>query len=255
MRLLRVLLVLFLSPGIGRAGENSKPLRVLCWNIHHGAGLDGKVDLDRLAAVIRAQDPDLVMLQEVDVGCKRSGGVDQPAELSRLTGMRQAFGKAMDFEDGQYGQMILSRFPLSDPQIHRLPGEGEPRIAFSAVAETPIGPVTVASIHLDFMDEARQLAQAQVASAAVLEFATCPVILAGDFNAGPDSKTLAVFGQAPWSVVEKAAAAATHPADKPCDNIDFTVVRGLRAEGPTIVISETVASDHRPILTLIAKPE
>jgi len=236
-------------------GENSKHLRVLGWNIHHGAGSDGKVDLDRLAAVIRAQDPDLVMLHEVDVGCRRSGGGDQPAELARLTGTRQAFGKAMDFGDGEYGQMILSRFPLSDLRIHRLPGEGKPRIAFSALAERPIGPVTVASIHFNFMDKARQQAQAQVASAAVLEFAISPVILTGDFNAGPDSKAFAVFGQSPWSVVEKADAAATHPAEKPCNNIDFTVVRGFRAEGTSSVIFETIASDHRPILTLIAKPE
>lgn len=255
MRFLLLLPILFSTAGPGRAAEDSKPLRVLSWNIHHGEGSDGKVNLERLAAVIQAQEPDVVMLQEVDSRCKRSGGVDQPAELARLTGMQQLFGKAMDFEGGEYGQMILSRFPLSDLRIHRLPGEGEPRIAVSAVADTPIGPITVASLHLDYLDQARQLAQAQVASAALLEVATSPVILAGDFNATPDSKTLAIFGQAPWSVVSKVGAPATHPADKPTDEIDFTVVRGLRVEKPTTVLAEAVASDHRPILTVVAKPE
>lgn len=255
MRFLLLLPILLLTTGISRAGGDLKPLRVLSWNIHHGEGIDGKVDLERLAAVIQAQEPDIVMLQEVDNRCKRTGGVDQPAELARLTGLQQVFGKAMEFEDGEYGQMILSRFPLSELKVHRLPGEGEPRIAMSAIAETPLGPVTVASVHLDYKDEARQLVQAQVASAALLEVATSPVILAGDFNAGPDSKTLAVFGQAPWSVVAKVAPAATHPAEKPTDEIDFAVVRGLRAEKPTIVIAEAAASDHRPILTLVSKPE
>lgn len=247
--------ILLLIAGLSRAAEDPKPLRVLCWNIHHGEGTDGKVNLERLAAAIQGQEPDVVMLQEVDKGCKRTGSVDQPAELARLTGLNQVFGKAMDFDGGEYGQMILSRFPLSDMRIHRLPGEGEPRIAVSAVADTPIGPVTLASVHLDFKDAARQLVQAQVASAALLEISTSPVILAGDFNAVVDSKTMAVFAQAPWSVVAKAGAAATHPADKPADEIDFTVVRGLRVVKPTTVLAEAVASDHRPILTLVAKPE
>lgn len=255
MRFLALLSILFLTTGICRAGEDSKSIRVLSWNIHHGEGLDGKVDLARLAAVIQAQEPDVVMLQEVDNRCKRTGGVDQTAELAKLIGLQQVFGKAMDFQDGEYGQAILSRYPLSDLRIHRLPGEGEPRIALSAVAETPIGPVTVASIHLDYQDEARQLAQAQVASAALLEVATSPVILAGDFNANADSKTLGVFSQAPWTVVPKAGHPATHPAEKPTDEIDFTVVRGLATVKPTVVIPEAVASDHRPLLTIVAKPE
>lgn len=255
MRIHLLLSILLLTAGFCRAGGDSKSLRVLSWNIHHGEGTDGKVDLARLAAVIQGQEPDIVMLQEVDNRSKRSGGVDQPSELAKLTGLQHVFGKAMEFQEGEYGQAILSRYPLSDVRVHRLPGEGEPRIAVSAVAETPIGPVTVASIHLDYQDEARQLAQAQVASAALLEVATSPVILAGDFNAGPDSKTLAVFGQAPWTVVPKVGPAATHPADKPTDEIDFAVVRGLATVKATSVIAEASASDHRPLLTIVGKPE
>ena len=255
VKLLLMCSILLMSQAISQAGSEVKPLRVLSWNIHHGEGMDGKVDLERLATVIRAQQPDIVMLQDVDRRCKRSGGVDQPAELARLTGMQPLFGKATESEEGESGQVILSRFPLSDLKIHRLPGEGEPRIAMSAIVETPIGPISAASIYLDGQDAARQIVQAQVASAALLEVVTSPVVLAGDFNAGPDSKTLAVFGQAPWFIVEKSDPPATHPADHPTDEIDFAIVRGLNAEKPTTVIGETVASDHRPILTIIAKPE
>ena len=62
-------------------------LRVMTWNIRHGEGLDGRVDLERIAAVIRASGADLVGLQEVDRGVRRTGGVDMPAELARLTGL------------------------------------------------------------------------------------------------------------------------------------------------------------------------
>ena len=63
-------------------------MRILTYNIHHGEGLDGRIDLPRIAAVIAAQRPDLVALQEVDRNARRSGGVDQAAELGRLTGLQ-----------------------------------------------------------------------------------------------------------------------------------------------------------------------
>lgn len=255
MKFLLLVFALLSPTGLIRAEEKSESLKVLCWNIHHGGGADGKVDLERLASVIRAQEPDVVMLQEVDKNCERTGKVDQPAELARLTGMKQVFGKAMDFQGGEYGQALLSRFPLSDLTIHRLPGEGEPRIAISAMADTPLGPIMIASLHLDYKDAGGRDKQAEVASAALLKATAGPIILAGDFNAAPDTKTVAIFRQAPWSLVTKTGIPATHPADKPTDEIDFTVVRSLRVEKPTTVLAEAVASDHRPILTVVTKPE
>ncbi len=105
------------------SGHAAKPVRVrvLTYNIHHGAGTDGKTDLARTAGAIKRLTPDLVALQEVDKATTRSRGVDQAAELGRLTGMHFAFGKAMDFAGGQYGEAILSRYPLMEIQVHSLP--------------------------------------------------------------------------------------------------------------------------------------
>ena len=75
-------------------------LRVLCWNIHHGAGTDGRIAIERIAAVIRGTNPDVVAFREVDHGRTRSGRVDQAAELARLTGMAGHFETAMNFQDG-----------------------------------------------------------------------------------------------------------------------------------------------------------
>lgn len=75
-------------------------LRVLCWNIHHGAGTDGRIDIERIAAVIRGTKPDVVAFQEVGHGRTRSGRVAQAAEPARLTGMAGHLGKAMDFQGG-----------------------------------------------------------------------------------------------------------------------------------------------------------
>jgi endonuclease/exonuclease/phosphatase family metal-dependent hydrolase len=236
------------------AAAPAKEIRVLTWNIHHGAGMDGKTDLARIAKVISDHQPDVVMLQEVDKNCDRSGKADQAAEIARLTQLKMVFGKAMDLQGGEYGQAILSRTDLADLKVHPLPSQGEPRIAVSATTDTPLGRITVASVHLDYQDEARQNAQAQVCAAALLA-TPHPVILAGDFNAKPDSRTLANFAQAPWTVIPKAAPALTHPASQPTTEIDYLVLRGLRATREATVTAEATASDHRPVLAIIARPE
>jgi len=87
------------------ASTASTPIRlhVVTYNIHHGEGTDGRIDLERIAALLSSMQPDLVALQEVDRNTIRTGRVDQFEMLERLTGMRGAFGKAMDFDGGSYG--------------------------------------------------------------------------------------------------------------------------------------------------------
>ncbi|MBT8045323.1 MAG: hypothetical protein KJO79_10270, partial [Verrucomicrobiae bacterium] len=83
-------------------------LRVLSYNIHHGVGLDGKLDLGRIAKVIRKQNPDLVALQEVDKLVTRSDKTDQAVVLAKYLGLHVVFGKSIDFQGGVYGNAILS---------------------------------------------------------------------------------------------------------------------------------------------------
>ena len=81
------------DPGPGAAADT---IRILAYNIHHGAGMDGILDLRRVAALIRELDPDLVALQEIDSATTRTGGVDQAAELGRLTGLTPIFGRFVE---------------------------------------------------------------------------------------------------------------------------------------------------------------
>jgi len=236
------------------AEEDAGSLRVMSWNIRHGRGLDGMVDLERIAAVIATQKPDFVLLQEVDDGCARSGTVDQASEIGRITGLYHAFGKAMDHDGGGYGQAILSRFPLLDSKVHRLPGDGEPRIVFSATVDSPLGRLALATAHLVPEAGRTQLAQSQVAAAALLE-SPHPVILAGDLNAKPDSQTVKVFTQAPWTIVAKEGTGLTYPASEPHSEIDYIILRGLHSAHPGEVIEESLASDHRPVIATVTLTE
>ncbi|MDB4778333.1 endonuclease/exonuclease/phosphatase family protein, partial [bacterium] len=95
-------------------------LRVLTYNIHHGRAMDGQFDYERLAATIAKLKPDVVALQEVDNKTERASGVDQAKRLGELLEMNHVFGNALYFSGGQYGEGVLSRFPIKDAKAHHL---------------------------------------------------------------------------------------------------------------------------------------
>ena len=109
--------------------SNSHILKVLSYNIHHAAGTDGKLDLPRIAEVIRSVNPDVVSLQEVDQQARRSNSVDQPSELAKLTGMRVLFAENIPLQGGSYGNVILTRFEIESKDHRLLPNhnKGEQR--------------------------------------------------------------------------------------------------------------------------------
>src|SRR5688572_31668602 len=90
----------------------TRTFRVMTYNIHHGEGMDGKVDLERIAALIQNEQADIVALQEVDKGVERTARRDLGAELARLTGMQCVFSNNYHFQGGEYGNAVLTRFPI-----------------------------------------------------------------------------------------------------------------------------------------------
>jgi len=243
-------LLLMLCPGIAAAADGPQPLKIVCWNIHHGEGTDGKLDLARIAAVIKAQEPDIVALQEVDRNCNRSGKVDQAAVLAELTGMKSAFGEAMPYDGGSYGQAILSKHPIESTRVIRLSERKEPRIALLAKILHPSGPLTVVGTHLDHKDAQGRLAEGGVLLSA-LEQTAGPVIVAGDFNDVPESALLALF-KTPWTRVE--GIPDSFPAAKPKKVIDHIFWKGFTGPVTGTMVDETVASDHRPITATFRFP-
>jgi endonuclease/exonuclease/phosphatase family metal-dependent hydrolase len=114
-------LVLGACGGLPRPGTSSaeRSVRVLVYNIHAGKDAAGVDNLAGVAALVRETRADLVLLQEVDQGTRRSGNVDQPAVLAERTGFHVAFGSALDYDGGEYGVAMLSRWPIvSDTLIH-----------------------------------------------------------------------------------------------------------------------------------------
>jgi endonuclease/exonuclease/phosphatase family metal-dependent hydrolase len=235
--------VMLLLVGCATPREPQRELTILTYNIHHGEGTDGKIDLRRIANVIKRSQADVVALQEVDRNARRSGGVDQAAELGRLAGMHAAYGPAMPFQGGEYGQAILSRHPILASTVHALPQRTnrEPRIAFATQVADDIWFV---STHLDHEIEEIRVSQAQ---ALVKLFGGRKVILAGDFNASPTNQTMRLFSN--WLDTGSALGQPTFPADHPRSRIDYIFLQPKSAWRviDCQVLDESLASDHRPV--------
>ncbi len=227
-------------------------VRVLAYNIRHGEGMDRELDLERVAAVIRAVRPDIVTLQEVDWKVDRTGRVDQAAHLGDLTEMEHAFGPFMEYQGGEYGMAILSRWPIIVSVNHELPPGEEPRSTLAARIRLPgdAGEVVVAGVHF-YRTEAERLSQAREI-VDIFEQEPTPVILAGDFNSQPGSRVMDLIAQH-WTVPDKARPTQTFPADRPEREIDFIGYRPAdRFEVLEYrVIDERIASDHRPVLMVL----
>jgi len=236
-------------------------IRVLCYNIHHGAGMDGKVDIERIAKVILSVDPDLVSLQEIDRGVKRSHGIDEPAELGRLTKMTHLFERNIPFQGGDYGNAILSRLPVTGHRNVHLPShyEGEQRGALVAELTAPNAaktPIRFIATHIDYRgDDAERMDSVKAIEEAAREKPDVPTILAGDLNSLPDSRVMKAFGEN-WTRTDDGSDSSslfTFPADQPNRQIDYVLVRPAKRWKvvETRVLDEPVASDHRPLLVVL----
>ncbi|WP_244434738.1 endonuclease/exonuclease/phosphatase family protein [Afipia sp. P52-10] len=152
-------------------------IRVMTWNVHGTFALNPHFDLEGVSAIIRKWSPDIVALQEVD----SRGRTDDPfARLADVVGIHRAEARSIVTRDGDYGQVLLSRWPFADvPVVSDVSyQEREPRRAIAACVETPIGEVKVIATHLGLSIHERY-EQAQ----ALIRLADAPrVIIAGDFN-------------------------------------------------------------------------
>ncbi len=237
--------------------DSNQTLRILAYNIRHGRGMDDKIDIERIANVISKTNADLVALQEVDKNCNRSGNQDIAALLGEMLGMEHRFEKLMDYDGGDYGLAILSRFPVLDSKRHEFPDTAKSLFAMEVmvIPEGYSEPVSFLSIHNDWRDEGLRVRQVEALLSGLKE-RTGPVILSGDFNTLPDGASLALLLEAGWKMLEKEGDKVTFPADVPDREIDFFFILNFPdITTHHVVIEEKVASDHRPIYAEIVLNE
>lgn len=257
--LLLVLLLLGGSSSVSTTGHppfpgSKKTLRVMTYNIHVGVGMDKRLDLQPIADVINGQHPDLVGLQEVDRGVKRTEGRDEIAELAKLTSMNYAFAHNLDYQGGQYGVAILSRFSIQNIDHRKFENlrEAERRGMIRVEFELDGRLINFATTHLDYQyEDGRVFETEQMLK--FLEGVKGRLIVVGDFNdeaAGGAYKLMLTRFRDAWTGTNAKGAGLTYPADKPAKRIDYVFTREsdhIRAMHAWVV--GTLASDHLPLVT------
>ena len=244
----------------------AKSITMMSYNIRIGCGLNGAFELPpgdlghlpQVAEVIRSVNPDWVAIQEIDNKTKRVGCVDQTAELAKLCGMKGTFVRktlntakngfqvqnAATAEDldgaGEYGLAILSKEEPVKVSKVLVPGYCHTRcIEFAEFKD-----YVVACTHFPLKEEHGLIA----AKVALANIADCrkPVFLAGDFNVGPESKTIAELKKG--MTILNDPSVFTFPSSGPTHTIDFIMVDTPHADKVSVaerrVIVNAEATDH-----------
>ena len=246
-----ILFVIFICNAVWSqtTNDSSKIVKILTFNIFHGATMKGDFNLDAIAKVIIDADPDFVALQEVDYKTNRAKNYDLVTELGWRVKMAPLFAKAMDYDSGEYGEGVLSKYTFLQSRNIALPYTpgNEPRTALEIVTVLPSGDtIAFVGTHLDHLqDEKDRLAQAKKINE-VFSINKYPTILAGDLNAIPGSTPIIILEEI-WSAsYDKKNPEPTFPSDSPAKKIDYIMFypkyrwRVLDTE----VIQDSIASDH-----------
>jgi endonuclease/exonuclease/phosphatase family metal-dependent hydrolase len=236
-------------------------MRILTYNVHRCVGTDRRLDVARVAEVIAAQAPDIVALQELDVGRARTGGVDQAHRLAQRLGMAFHFNAAFTVEEEQFGDAILTALPERLVKAGALPGHPrfpqlEPRGAIWVEIETAAGVLGVINTHLGLVPREQRLQAAALAGKTWLGAAAqgAPLVVVGDMNATPRNAAYRILA-ARLAEARRAAPfshrAPTFPSTFPVLAIDHVfvseavVVDAVRT--PLDPLSR-LASDHLPLI-------
>ena len=241
-------------------------LSVMSYNTRHCAPYDPndkdkKPDIDGIATVIKAKNPDVVLLQEIDSCTTRSNKVDQTKELAKKANYPYYhFFKMFDYQGGKYGMAMLSKMQIKDAVSVKLPDEinGYPMSGNSAYGTASASfkgkDISFVVCHLPLTQAERDV-QVPYIIGKVIELRK-PIIWGGDFNATPDNNTIKQLVSAGFVRTNKNPINYTIPSNKPNREIDYISYfpNDAFAVESHIVVSGTSASDHLPIISAL-KPK
>jgi endonuclease/exonuclease/phosphatase family metal-dependent hydrolase len=248
------------------ARRGTEDFRIMTYNVHGCRGLDRQWSPERIAQVIAECHPDVVALQELDVGRVRSGSVDQAEMIARALGMDVQFYPAMRIMEELYGDAILSRLPsrlIKAGSLPRLRGFGlEPRGALWSSIRVGATDVQVINTHLGLLERERLKQVDALLGPAWLGHPACrnPIVVLGDLNATSRARSYRRLASRFVDAQTAPAASgrrATFPTRYPALRIDYVFVDRLIE----VLAAQTVrtplalmASDHLPVVVDLALP-
>ncbi|MDE3113669.1 MAG: endonuclease/exonuclease/phosphatase family protein [Chloroflexota bacterium] len=241
--------VALLTPPTASRSEARSTFRLMTYNLHQGFDVGDLPSVQRLGDVIAAEDPDVVVLEEVVRGWMIDDQHDVLTVLSERLGMPYVFGPQIG---DLYGDAILSRLPMTDVKVIHFAREPQLKHQPRGAILLTVGGVRLIGTHLDEFDPATDVRQRQVGSILAAWGGARPAIVAGDLNARPGAAELQLLADAGFRDLAKddGADQPTIPSDKPTDRIDY--VWGIGVVGSEAHTVATTASDHRPVVINIS---
>ncbi len=225
-------------------------MKIMSYNIHSGKNMDNVLDIPAISAVIGAEKPDVCALNEVRMRTTDVGGLELARVLGEDNGMQWRFGRAIDIAGGEYGNAILSRWPILESRVVPVPElppqqrkrHYEPRAALECVVETPEGRVRVITCHFGLNEDEQQAAVETIVSMLSDDL---PTVFMGDLNVTPKDPVLEPIrarlrdtaGETPL----------TFSAREPFEKIDYIFLSREFTAGP-LETRQTLASDHLPVV-------
>lgn len=247
------------APSTARPSPARHRLKILSYNVHSCIGTDRRLDPARVAEVIAALEPDIIGLQELDVGRSRTGGIDQAHAIASFLQMEFHFHAALNVAEERYGDAILTALPARMMKGAGLPSHGEQRGALWVEIEVGEHKLQVFNTHLGLLGADRMRQIGEILGDSWMGAPDCqgkPKILIGDFNAIPMTATYKAVARqmtdAPLRSGTKPK--ATFPSRFPLLRIDHVFVSDEITPVATQVVSTPLsrrASDHLPLLVTV----
>lgn len=227
-------------------------IRLVLYNLHMGFDPQGRFSIDELAETIRQEDPDVVVLNEVDRGWLTTGGHDLLQLLADDLGMHHVFAPGAD---EVWGNALLTRFPIAELATGRLPRGNDPmpRGQLAAILDVAEGQqLGIVGTHLSHVEDqgTTRLPQARAVAATVarLRERGVPTVVMGDLNAEPDSAEIQTFGSFVRPTLRHGN--PTFPSWDPQVQIDHILVSAdLRVIEASV--GDSQASDHLPVAVTV----
>jgi endonuclease/exonuclease/phosphatase family metal-dependent hydrolase len=218
------------------------PVRVVTYNMQAGErGLDG------LVTTLKDADADIIALEEVDRGTRRSGKVDQPSRLAAALGMKSTFVPHFNYHGGEYGLALLSRWPIV--RAERVKVKGSQLSLLDATLKAPGGELRVVVVHFTRANDEVKLLEAQAAYALVKDESR-PALVLGDMNTRTGSEVYSLFAASLQDSCE-AKAEPTWSSDSPFIRIDYVWASKAFAVDACQTLAST-ASDHLPVRAVLS---
>ncbi len=237
-------------------------VRLLTYNVHRCIGLDRRIDPDRIARIIASLDPDVAALQELDVGRRRSGRIDQPRRIGEILRMESHFHSTIRHADGASGTAVFSRWPMRRVRSDLLPTLSDRKLenrgALWVSVHVGTRPLQVVNTHLGLTRGERRLQALALLGPSWLSHPACaePRVLLGDFNMTSRGEETTCFDgvcvRARWH--ESGRPPRTWPSLFPLlslDHVFFSADVRLRSLRTARDRTTRWASDHLPVLAEI----